>query len=56
MFNRVEIVDLLLAHGANVLAQDSQGRTALAAARAMGAPDTPDRLVEAAKRQELTGG
>ena len=54
MFNRVEIVDLLLAHGADLLARDAQGLTAEAAARAMGAPDTPDRLSEAMKRKEQT--
>ncbi|MGI4856868.1 MAG: ankyrin repeat domain-containing protein, partial [Janthinobacterium lividum] len=44
MFNRTEIVDLLIAHGANPDATDANGVTALDAARRMGAPATEAQL------------
>ncbi|MBA1291767.1 ankyrin repeat domain-containing protein [Pseudomonas lurida] len=44
MFNRVEMLDYLLAQGANPNATDAQGATALAAAQTMGAMDTAARL------------
>jgi len=39
MFNRSVIVELLLAHGADIHARSENGATAMEAARAMGAPD-----------------
>jgi hypothetical protein len=50
MFNRTEIVELLLAHGADIHARDAQGLSAEAAARAMGAPDTPEQLARVAQK------
>jgi hypothetical protein len=47
MFNRVDIVEVLLANGADPLARDAEGLTAEAAARIMGAPDTPELLARA---------
>jgi ankyrin repeat protein len=47
MFNRTEIVDLLIAHGANPQARDASGVTPLDAANRMGAPDTPAQLAKA---------
>ena len=44
MFNRTEIVDLLLAHGSDPSLSDAGGLTARAAAERMGAPDTPGQL------------
>jgi len=38
-FNRIEMVQWLIAHGAARDARDAAGLTALDAARAMGAPD-----------------
>ncbi|MBM6595049.1 ankyrin repeat domain-containing protein [Microvirga pudoricolor] len=55
MFNRVEIVDLLLASGANPGHRDAGGLTAEGAARAMGAPDTPEQIDEAIRRQNRLG-
>ena len=47
MFNRTEIVELLMVRGADVEARDADGLTAEAAARIMGAPDTPAQLARA---------
>jgi ankyrin repeat protein len=47
MFNRTEIVDLLIAHGADPQARDASGVTPLDAANRMGAPDTPAQLAKA---------
>ncbi|MNW11392.1 Ankyrin repeat protein [compost metagenome] len=44
MFNRSEILDYLLAQGANPAHQDARGITALMAAQTMGAADTAARL------------
>ncbi|NVZ58565.1 ankyrin repeat domain-containing protein [Pseudomonas edaphica] len=44
MFNRVKMVEYLLAQGANPKVTDAQGATALAAALTMGAADTAARL------------
>ena len=44
MFNRTEIVDYLLAQGADPHAKDANGVTALAAAQTMGAADTVAQL------------
>ncbi|MBV8259862.1 MAG: ankyrin repeat domain-containing protein, partial [Paraburkholderia sp.] len=44
MFNRTDIVDLLLARGANPVARDTAGNTALDVANAMGAVDAAARL------------
>jgi ankyrin repeat protein len=44
MFNRSEIVDYLLAQGADPARQDARGANALAAAQTMGAVDTAARL------------
>lgn len=44
MFNRGEILDYLLAQGADPAHQDARGVTALMAARTMGAVDTAARL------------
>jgi ankyrin repeat protein len=49
MFNRTEIVDLLLAHGADINARDANGLTAQAAAQIMSAPDTPEQLARATR-------
>ena len=49
MFNRIEIVDVLLSRGADLAAQDAGGLTAEALAGAMGANDTAERLAEAAR-------
>jgi uncharacterized protein len=46
MFNRVEIVAVLLSHGANAQATDSAGNTAVDAAKVMGARDTVVLLEE----------
>jgi uncharacterized protein len=48
MFNRVEIVDLLIGRGANPDARDANGFSARDAAEKMGAPDTAARLADAA--------
>ena len=45
MFNRGDIAELLIRHGANVGAHDAKGMTALDAVRAMGAVDTPVLLM-----------
>ena len=47
MFNRAEIVELLLARGADPRRADMNGVTALTAAQSMGAQDTPELLTEA---------
>jgi ankyrin repeat protein len=47
MFNRVEIVDLRIARGANPDARDAGGFSARDAAEKMGAPDTAARLANA---------
>ena len=39
LFNRVDIIELLLAHGAHLNARDQQGNTALGCAKAMNAHD-----------------
>ncbi|HIX62770.1 MAG TPA: ankyrin repeat domain-containing protein, partial [Candidatus Halomonas stercoripullorum] len=44
MFNRCEIVECLLAQGADPQAQDSQGMTARDLAQAMGATDAAAQL------------
>ena len=44
MFNRTELVDLLLERGADLQARDAQGLSALDAARQMGAADTAAQL------------
>lgn len=44
MFNRSEILEFLLAQGADPARQDARGATALVAAQTMGAPDTAARL------------
>ncbi|WP_313432483.1 ankyrin repeat domain-containing protein, partial [Pseudomonas sp.] len=44
MFNRTEIVDYLLAQGADPAHQDARGATALMAAQTMGAVDAAARL------------
>ncbi|MFP4906000.1 ankyrin repeat domain-containing protein, partial [Paraburkholderia sp. BR14261] len=44
MFNRSDIVDLLLARGANPAAHDAAGNTALDVANAMGAVDAATLL------------
>ena len=49
MFNRTELVDLLLAHGADPDRRDAGGQTAAEMAQAMGAPDTPGQLARAAR-------
>jgi len=41
MFNHVQMVELLVARGADPKARDAAGNTALSVARAMGAQDTP---------------
>jgi hypothetical protein len=46
MFNRVDLVRLFLAHGADPARRTPEGLTALGAARAMGAADTPALLEE----------
>jgi uncharacterized protein len=51
MFNRSEIVELLLARGADPSRADMNGVTALAAAQAMGAQDTPKLLADAQAAQ-----
>ena len=47
MFNRVELVEYLIGHGANPDARDANGFSARDAAEKMGAPDTVARLVAA---------
>ena len=49
MFNRLEIVDALLARGADLQARDAGGLTAEALAGAMGAADTAEQLAKAAR-------
>jgi hypothetical protein len=44
MFNRVDVVDLLLERGADLNARTADGLTAIDAARVMGAADTPGQL------------
>jgi ankyrin repeat protein len=44
MFDWLECLEVLLAHGADAAHRDAAGRTALDAARAMGAPRTASRL------------
>jgi ankyrin repeat protein len=44
MFNRSEILEFLLAKGADPVRQDVRGANALAAAQTMGAADTAARL------------
>ncbi|MNN69875.1 Ankyrin repeat protein [compost metagenome] len=44
MFNRREILDYLLAQGADPTQQDARGATALMAAQTMGAADAVARL------------
>ncbi|MNW21680.1 Ankyrin repeats (3 copies) [compost metagenome] len=44
MFNRSEILDYLLAQGADPARQDARGTTALMAAQTMGAADAAARL------------
>jgi len=44
MFNRGEILDYLLAQGADPARQDARGATALMAAQTMGAVDAAARL------------
>jgi ankyrin repeat protein len=51
MFNRCDVVDLLLTRGANPDARDGGGLSVLEAAHIMGAPDTPSQLMKA--RQQL---
>jgi uncharacterized protein len=51
MFNRADIVALLLAHGADPSRRDARGLTAREAAEAMGAPDTPAQLARAAAQR-----
>ncbi len=41
MFNHVQMVELLIARGADPKARDAVGNTALSVARAMGAQDPP---------------
>ena len=53
MFNRTEIVDVLLEHGVDLHARDAAGLTAEAAAQTMGAPDTPEQLARAAGSLDL---
>ncbi|WP_228527143.1 ankyrin repeat domain-containing protein [Noviherbaspirillum soli] len=47
MFNRCDVVDLLLRHGAPADARDAGGLTALDVARIMGARDTPQQIAAA---------
>ncbi len=47
MFNRTEMVDLLLAHGADPDLRDGAGLTAAEMAQSMGATDTPGQLARA---------
>jgi ankyrin repeat protein len=51
MFNRTEIVDLLLERGADIDRRDASGHTAMTAAQIMNAPDTPSQLARAAERR-----
>lgn len=44
MFNRTEIMDLLIAHGADPKARDASGVTAMDAAGRMGAGDAQAHL------------
>lgn len=44
MFNRCDVVDLLLRQGARADARDAGGLTAFDVARIMGAPDTPQQI------------
>lgn len=44
MFNRLEIIDYLLAQGADPAHRDAAGATALMAARTMGAVNSAARL------------
>ena len=46
MFNRTQIVTLLLAHGANIRARSNNGSTAIEAATALNAPDAVAILAE----------
>lgn len=45
MFDRVEVVDLLLARGASTARRDAAGVTALALAQGMGAHRAAERLL-----------
>ena len=47
MFDRTEIVDLLLAHGADPSKRDASGMSAADMARQMGAQNTPAQLERA---------
>ena len=49
MFNRTDIVELLIAQGADPDARDASGMSALDAARGMGAADTPTQLARLAR-------
>jgi len=50
MFDRTEMVDLLLQHGADPDRRDAAGQSAAEMARAMGAQATPDQLDGAVRR------
>jgi hypothetical protein len=56
MFNRVEMVEFLIEHGANPDAKDANGFTARDAAAKMGAPYTVARLAEAAEARSRPSG
>jgi uncharacterized protein len=50
MFNRVDIVEMLIARGANPSAQDGAGNTAFDVANGMGASDAAAWLARASGR------
>jgi ankyrin repeat protein len=52
MFNRTEIIDLLLTHGADASLQSDDGMTALSLARKMEAQAAAKRLGEVQKSNE----
>ena len=49
MFDRVAIIDLLLAHGADPDRRDGAGLTAAEMAQSMGATQAPARLAQASR-------
>ncbi len=52
MFDRLELLELLLTRGAAPEQKDADGRTALDYARAMGARHTTERLAELRRTRE----